>query len=322
MFFCDEQDKGAKFRLGPELEICGYSCEDHFLEIDTFVHSEQSLAHILSTDLTYGILCDIGCPFIHNSVRYNCRVFCLDGKIILIRPKVFLADDGNYRERRFFTSWKESNGLQDFVLSDVLRSATGQTIVPFGVAIIATQETKLASEMCEELWTPSSPNINLFLSGVDIIANASGSHHQLRKLNSRLTLMQNATRKSGGAYLYANHRGCDGNRLYFDGSALVCVNGDIMAQASQFSLRDVEVISAVVDLSDIHSYRGATASLQEQSSLAVSYPIIDLRHFSLRCSVSSTGLPPRTTTAVDVRLHTPEEECAMGPACWMWDYLR
>ena len=23
--------KGAKFRLGPELEICGYSCEDHFL---------------------------------------------------------------------------------------------------------------------------------------------------------------------------------------------------------------------------------------------------------------------------------------------------
>jgi len=25
---------------------------------------------------------------------------------------------------------------------------------------------------------------------------------------------------------------------------------------------------------------------------------------------------------VKVRIHTPEEECAMGPACWMWDYLR
>ena len=25
--------KGAKYRLGPELEISGYSCEDHFLEL-------------------------------------------------------------------------------------------------------------------------------------------------------------------------------------------------------------------------------------------------------------------------------------------------
>ena len=26
---------GARYRLGPELEITGYSCEDHFLEEDT-----------------------------------------------------------------------------------------------------------------------------------------------------------------------------------------------------------------------------------------------------------------------------------------------
>jgi NAD+ synthase (glutamine-hydrolysing) len=24
--------RGARYRLGPELELCGYSCEDHFLE--------------------------------------------------------------------------------------------------------------------------------------------------------------------------------------------------------------------------------------------------------------------------------------------------
>lgn len=28
------------------------------------------------------------------------------------------------------------------------------------------------------------------------------------------------------------------------------------------------------------------------------------------------------TQPVPVRLHTPEEECGMGPACWLWDYLR
>ena len=25
---------------------------------------------------------------------------------------------------------------------------------------------------------------------------------------------------------------------------------------------------------------------------------------------------------IDVRYHTPEEEISLGPACWLWDYLR
>lgn len=39
---------GAKYRLGPELELSGYGCEDHFLEHDTFLHCNQSLAVLLS----------------------------------------------------------------------------------------------------------------------------------------------------------------------------------------------------------------------------------------------------------------------------------
>lgn len=39
---------GARYRLGPELELCGYGCEDHFLEHDTFLHCDQSLAAVLS----------------------------------------------------------------------------------------------------------------------------------------------------------------------------------------------------------------------------------------------------------------------------------
>jgi NAD+ synthase (glutamine-hydrolysing) len=30
---------GAAIRLGPELEITGYGCEDHFLELDTVTHA-------------------------------------------------------------------------------------------------------------------------------------------------------------------------------------------------------------------------------------------------------------------------------------------
>ena len=29
--------EGAKFRLGPELEVSGYGCEDHFLEVTFYL---------------------------------------------------------------------------------------------------------------------------------------------------------------------------------------------------------------------------------------------------------------------------------------------
>ena len=37
----------------------------------------------------------------------------------------------------------------------------------------------LKAETCEELFTPQAPHIGLALSGVEIISNGSGSHHQV-----------------------------------------------------------------------------------------------------------------------------------------------
>jgi NAD+ synthase (glutamine-hydrolysing) len=315
---------GARYRLGPELEICGYSCEDHFRELDTFLHSEQTLANILESDVTMDILCDIGIPIMHNGVSYNCRVFVLDKKILLIRPKAYLANDGNYHEHRFFRAWKGKPGYtEEHYMPEVLRRVTGQQKVPIGMGVVQTKETKIASEVCEELWVPSSPHITYALLGVEIFSNGSGSHHQLRKLDARMQLMNSATTKCGGCYMYANQQGCDGTRLYFDGSSMVNVNGQIVAQASQFSLRDVEVVTACVDLDDIRSYRAGITSMQEQAALLMAetpspFAVIDVSHFSL-CREREPATPSQP---IQVRLHTPEEECALGPACWLWDYLR
>lgn len=65
------------------------------------------------------------------------------------------------------------------------------------------------------------------LDGVEIIGNGSGSHHELRKLDTRLRLVQATTARNGGVYLYSNLKGCDGGRLFFDGSCLTSMNGKI-----------------------------------------------------------------------------------------------
>ncbi|MEM8861161.1 MAG: NAD(+) synthase [Chloroflexota bacterium] len=308
---------GARYRLGPELEIPGYGCQDSFLEGDTLRHSWEVLAEILKSDLTDGIVCDIGMPVMHKDIRYNCRVFVLDRKILLIRPKMILAMDGNYREGRWFTPWRQIRVLEEFVLPYFIRDITGQKIVSIGDGVLRFNDTALAAETCEELFAPDSPNIYLGLDGVEIITNGSGSHHELRKLNQRADLIRNATVKNGGVYLYANQQGCDGGRLYFDGCAMIVANGKVLAQGSQFSPRDVEVITAVVDLDQVRSFRGAFISRMTQAGESAAVPRIPV-DFDL--IVDDPTIPPSKVKGM--KYHTPQEEIAYGPAAWLWDYLR
>ncbi|KAL5552441.1 hypothetical protein UlMin_002617 [Ulmus minor] len=312
------KEAGAVIRLGPELEITGYGCEDHFLELDTVNHAWECLKDLLLGDWTDGILCSFGMPVIKGSERYNCQVLCMNSKIIMIRPKMWLANDGNYRELRWFTAWKQKDQLVEFQLPYEISEALQQKEVPFGYGYIQFLDTAVAAEICEELFTPSPPHAELALNGVEVFMNASGSHHQLRKLDVRLRAFMGATHTRGGVYMYSNHQGCDGGRLYYDGCACVVVNGDLVGQGSQFSLRDVEVVVAQIDLEAVSSLRGSISSFQEQASCKTTVhfvvaPYKLCQSFNLKLCPSS----PR-----EINYHCPEEEIAFGPGCWLWDYLR
>ncbi|KAF9005960.1 hypothetical protein BDQ17DRAFT_1352471 [Cyathus striatus] len=319
------KSRGATLRVGPELEIPGYGCQDHFLEGDTALHSWEVLAHILASDATIGIVCDIGMPITHKNVMYNCRVIVHDKKILLIRPKMWLANDGNYREMRWFTPWQKHRQWEDYYLPRIIQAVTNQKKVPFGDAVISTSDTCFGVELCEELFTPASPHILMGLDGVEIFTNSSGSHHELRKLHTRVDLIKEATLKLGGIYLYANQQGCDGDRLYYDGCALIAVNGRVVAQGSQFSLNDVEVVSATVDIEDVRAHR-AKSSRSMQAAVAERYHRIEVP-FALTSGKfeevreeDMVGII--STKSREVKYHTPEEEIALGPACWLWDYMR
>uniref|UniRef100_A0A3P9HSF1 Glutamine-dependent NAD(+) synthetase n=1 Tax=Oryzias latipes TaxID=8090 RepID=A0A3P9HSF1_ORYLA len=230
---------GAKYRLGPELEICGYGCADHFYESDTLLHSFQALKVLLESAVTQDIICDVGMPVMHHNVRYNCRVLFLNRKILLIRPKMLMANSGVYREMRWFSPWNRPRHVEDYFLPRMIQEVTGQDTVPFGDCVLSTKDTCIGTEMCAELWNPDSPHIHMGRDGVEIFTNSSASHHELRKADQRVQLIRSATAKTGGIYLYANQRGCDGDRVYYDGCAMVAVNGDVVARGDQFSLDDV-----------------------------------------------------------------------------------
>ncbi|GAA5888101.1 hypothetical protein JCM5296_005433 [Sporobolomyces johnsonii] len=316
------KERGAKLRIGPELEITAYGCQDHFLEGDTHLHSWQVLVKILECEDAMGMLVDVGMPVVHKNVIYNCRIIIHNRKILLIRPKMWLANDGNYRELRWFTPWMKHKQTEEFFLPKMIMDVTGQTTVPIGHAVVSTQDTCIGVEMCEELFTPAAPHIEMGLDGVEIFTNSSGSHHELRKLKTRIDLIKEATLKSGGLYLYANQQGCDGDRLYYDGCSFITLNGEVIAQGSQFSLNDVEVITATIDLERIRAHRTWSSRSMQAAGHQVAFKRIraDTR-LSTEEDVDMIDAvidKPK----VEFTYNLPEEEIAYGPACWLWDYLR
>ncbi|KAI6042073.1 hypothetical protein EDC04DRAFT_2892388 [Pisolithus marmoratus] len=336
------KQRGATMRVGPELEVTYVyaSVIGAFLSQvitaatgvtiissrarDTVLHSWEVLAKILAGEDTMNIVCDIGMPVVHKNVTYNCRIIVYNKQILLIRPKMWLANDGNYREMRYFTPWVKHRQWEDHYLPRIIQAVTKQMKVPFGDCVISTVDTCIGVELCEELFTPSSPHILMGLDGVEIFTNSSGSHHELRKLYTRVELIKEATLKLGGVYLYANQQGCDGDRLYYDGCAMIAMNGHIVAQGSQFSLNDVEVVTATIDIEDVRSHR-TSRSRAMQAATTERYHRIEVAFALSGGKFSEPGgerTPGLRLGLGQARFHKPEEEIALGPACWLWDYLR
>ena len=346
---------GAKLVLLPELAVCGYSCQDHFLERETHELSFNVIRNLLKdTDLN-NILIVIGCPVIHNDVRYNTNFYIFNGQIVLIRPKMLLADDGNYREARWFTPWPIDK-FEVFTYKDGLGKY--QT-APIGVGIVNCHGVLIASEICEELWVPSSINSDFYLNGVDIILNGSGSHFETGKLQKRIKLITEATRRSGGVYLYANLEGGDGDRLYFDGRSIIAVNGKIVNIEDGFTLRDVQVMTEDIDLSSILSYRMRNNSFGTQAAKQKRFKIIDVpfdiaktgSKYNINAqlappvaavagvpasaaSASSASSATAATKVGGTRYKTDHiddknvisdeqiEEITNSASAWLWDYMR
>ncbi|XP_056134821.1 glutamine-dependent NAD(+) synthetase isoform X2 [Lampris incognitus] len=255
-------------------------------------------------------------PIMHHNVRYNCRVLFLNRKILLIRPKMLLANHGIYREFRWFSPWNQLRRVEEYFLPRMIQEVTGQETVPFGVCVLSTKDTCIGSEICAELWNPRSPHIDMGLDGVEIFTNSSASHHELRKADYRVNLVKSATVKSGGIYLYANQKGCDGDRLYYDGCTMVAINGDIVAHGAQFSLNDVEVVTATLDLEDVRSFRGEICHPHMECEPKPCHRV------KVDFGLSSGDIYLPSHEPIMWQFHTPEEEISLGPACWLWDYLR
>lgn len=357
----ESYESGAIYRVGPELEVSGYSVEDGFYDGDTVFHCWQSLSEILKQTKSYDIVIDVGMPVHFNSL-YNCRVICYKGRILFIRAKTSLAKEGIYREHRYFSAWPSAVGPIPFRLPDYMSPIDQDRYVPFGANFVLDlhdasldlrRTLRVGWEICQELWDIKNVSSELYDNfGCHLVVNSSGSYWELRKLDHINTMIQGVSLRAGACYAYSNLVGCDGQRYVFSGKSCIYDRGDLvkmMRVDPRRLFKKMHIIYHDIDPQEISEHR-AQMGIRPSTGSGTAKLVWDLLVNASRCGeIDQTykvlelnlsrpydqgNLKAKYTMHPDLKLTEEVAKSNLGvPArfeheincyvsLWLWDYLR
>jgi NAD+ synthase (glutamine-hydrolysing) len=243
--------ENAVLTLFPELGLSAYSCEDLFHQQPLLDAAVEALRSVLKASEALNLIAVVGMPLQVDHLLFNCGIVLRRGKILGIVPKTFLP---NYRE---FYEYRQ------FAPAAAARSTTieilGQSNIPFGEHLLfQSHEDKRFTffvEICEDLWVPIPPSCNAALAGATVILNLSASNITIGKDEYRHSLVANQSARCLAAYLYAAAgTGESTTDLAWDGHAMVCENGSLVAESERFRY-DSQLVVAELDLDRLSQER-------------------------------------------------------------------
>jgi NAD+ synthase (glutamine-hydrolysing) len=234
---------GVAVMAFPELGLSAYSCDDLFHQRALLDACEAALAEVLAATETLPLVAIVGLPLRVEQRLFNCAAVLLRGRILGVVPKTFLPNYGEFYEARQFCSGEEAT--VDSV------SLLGQQ-VPFGSRqIFAAEDLRLLRlhvEICEDVWTPIPPSSFAALAGATVLVNLSASNVVIGKAAYRRQLVSQQSARCLAAYVYSSAgAGESTTDLAWDGQALICENGELLAESERFR-RGSHVVTADVDL--------------------------------------------------------------------------
>jgi len=227
----DADKHGASLVLFPELGLSSYAIDD-LLQQEALLNAvDAALVDLVEASQAIHPLIVVGAPLRHRGRLYNCAVAILRGRVLAVTPKVYLPNYREFYEQRHFASGAFISG-EDIAVA-------GQT-APFGsdTLLEATDFHGLVihTEICEDVWVPIPPSARAALAGATVLLNLSASNAIVGKSDYRETLCAAHSARCLAAYLYsAAGQGESTTDLAWDGEALICEKGDVLAKAPRFS---------------------------------------------------------------------------------------
>ncbi len=200
---------GAQLIVFPELTISGYPPEDLILKDHFCADCEKELQR-LGRNLPSEAYVVVGCPISREGTKYNAADVFRGGRIIGEYRKMLLPNYGVFDEKRLFEP-----GAQPLVFD--------------------IDGIQAAIHICEDSWNADGPAVALLGNeDIELLINLSASPYHRGKLNHRIDVLSETTRKLKATTLYCNMVGGQ-DELVFDGASMVFApDGSRIARAKQF----------------------------------------------------------------------------------------
>ena len=153
------RERGVHLLVTPELGISGYSLEDRIYWADIAEESWRQL-ELLAPEST-GIAVMVGLPVRIAAMNYNACAMLHEGRIRGLVLKRHLPTYSIFYEGRNWEAWPGG-----------VKRVAG---VPMGDLVFKLPFGKVSAEICEDLWSVTSPAQAKVLAGAEIICNPSAS---------------------------------------------------------------------------------------------------------------------------------------------------
>lgn len=238
----------------PELFLSGYTCGDLFLQTALQDACKSALTAVCRATENSALVVVIGLPLKFGASLYNCAAVVQNGMVVAVIPKTYIPNYNEYYEKRWFASGDGVNGKIKL---------NGQE-VPFGQTLVRLSDNAvLGVEICEDLWTPSSPGTSLALSGANIIVNLSASNEVVTKNDYRKNLICMQSAKDFCAYIYASAGvGESTTDLVFSGACTVAENGALLSEGERFAFNG-SMAEACIDIEKLNAERAHNTSFTD-----------------------------------------------------------
>jgi NAD+ synthase (glutamine-hydrolysing) len=237
-------EQRACFALFPELGLSAYSNDDLFHQDALLAGVREAIATVARETASLNLVLAVGAPLQVGSRLFNCGVVLNRGRVLGVAVKSYLPNYREFYEGRQFTPAEES--LRQTI------ALCGQDGVPFGADLLfecaGMPHFRFFLEMCEDVWVPIPPSSFAALAGATVIGNLSASNVTIGKAEYRQGLTANQSARCIAAYLYAAAGpGESTTDLAWDGHAMICENGNLLAESERFLGRS-QIILADLDL--------------------------------------------------------------------------
>ncbi|MBQ3114705.1 MAG: NAD(+) synthase [Clostridia bacterium] len=251
----ETQKDCAYIALFPELCVTGYTCQDLFLTETLIKGAEKGLSDILQKTKNIQTIGVLGMPVLSNDRLYNCAVVIQKGKILGVVPKMFLPNYNDYYEKRWFT---EGTGIDETV------SLCGQEVPISEKLIFKTSDFSFGIEICEDMWVPKSPAVNIALAGAELILNLTAGNDVVGKDKHREMLVKTSSFKNHCVYAVSScGLGESTTDTVYCGNCIVAENGTVISNETSYDFEskvfycDVDIDRVRCDRRKINSFNSS-----------------------------------------------------------------